>query len=102
MRKPGIKVQILEFDCTVRQLLSVLQEQARASHLEWAKTIRLSLAQTLCCRRRLEEHGVIKQYEARRAAPKIGIDVVASIHVTMERGPIRHRAPFRERIVELT
>ncbi|MEJ2768422.1 Lrp/AsnC family transcriptional regulator [Mycetohabitans sp. B46] len=85
----------------IRQFLSVLQEQARVSSFEPAKTIRLSLTQMLRRHRYPGELGVIRRYKARFAAPQLGIGVVAFVHLTMERGAIRNMARFRELIAEL-
>jgi DNA-binding Lrp family transcriptional regulator len=78
-----------------------LQEHGRASNLELAEAVRLSPAQTLRRHRRLEELGIIKRYETRLAADRLGFDVVAFIHVTMERGHIRDLAKFKELVAEL-
>lgn len=90
-----------ELDQIDRRILSFLQEHGRASNLELAEAVRLSPAQTLRRHRRLEELGIIKRYETRLAADRLGFDVVAFIHVTMERGHIRDLAKFKELVAEL-
>lgn len=90
-----------ELDQIDRRILSFLQEHGRASNLELAEAVKLSPAQTLRRHRRLEELGIIKRYETRLAADRLGFDVVAFIHVTMERGHIRDLAKFKELVAEL-
>lgn len=91
----------IELDQIDRRILGFLQEHGRASNLELAEAVRLSPAQTLRRHRRLEEMGIIKRYETRLAAERLGFDVVAFIHVTMERGHIRDLAKFKELVAEL-
>ncbi|MDN0082778.1 Lrp/AsnC family transcriptional regulator [Crenobacter sp. SG2305] len=91
----------VELDQIDRRILSFLQEHGRATNLELADAVRLSPAQTLRRHRRLEEIGIIKRYETRLCAEGLGFDVVAFIHVTMERGHIRDLAKFKELVAEL-
>jgi len=91
----------IELDQIDRRILSFLQEHGRATNLELADAVRLSPAQTLRRHRRLEEIGIIKRYETRLSAEGLGFDVVAFIHVTMERGHIRDLAKFKELVAEL-
>jgi DNA-binding Lrp family transcriptional regulator len=91
----------IDFDQIDRRILNFLQQHGRASNLELAEAVKLSPAQTLRRHRRLEELGVIKRYETRLSAENLGFDVVAFIHVTMERGHIRDLAKFKELVVEL-
>lgn len=90
-----------ELDQIDRRILSFLQEHGRATNLELAEAVKLSPAQTLRRHRRLEELGVIKRYETRLAADRLGFDVTAFIHVSMERGHIRDLAKFKELVAEL-
>ncbi|KZE25879.1 AsnC family transcriptional regulator [Crenobacter luteus] len=94
-------MQDIELDQIDRRILGFLQEHGRASNLELAEAVNLSPAQTLRRHRRLEEMGIIKRYETRLAAERLGFDVVAFIHVTMERGHIRDLAKFKELVAEL-
>lgn len=94
-------MQDLELDATDRRLLRHLQEHGRASNLELAEAVHLSPAQCHRRHRRLEEKGLIKRYEARLDAQRIGLGVVAFIHVTMERGHIREMPKFKQHIAEL-
>ncbi|MDN0077024.1 Lrp/AsnC family transcriptional regulator [Crenobacter sp. SG2303] len=91
----------IELDQIDRRILSFLQAHGRATNLELAEAVRLSPAQTLRRHRRLEEIGIIKRYETRLSAEGLGFDVVAFIHVTMERGHIRDLAKFKELVAEL-
>lgn len=83
------------------RLLAVLQEDGRASNLQLAQAINLSPAQTLRRHRRLEEMGLIRRYETRLDAGKLGFGVVAFIQVTMERGHMRELVRFKELVAKL-
>lgn len=82
-------------------MLEFLQHNGRASNLELAQAVGLSPAQ--CSRRhhRLEEAGVIARYEARLAAPAVGLQVVAFVHIGMERGHMRELKRFRQTVVQM-
>jgi len=91
----------LEFDRIDRKILAFLQGHGRASNLELAEAVGLSPAQCHRRHRRLEELGVIARYETRLDAAKLGLSVVAFIHVGMEKGHIRDLAKFTDVIVDL-
>ncbi|GAB3626659.1 AsnC family transcriptional regulator [Pandoraea terrae] len=91
----------IEMDRIDLRLLGVLQANGRVSNLELAEAIKLSPAQTLRRHRRLEEMGVIKAYETRLDAQALGLNVVAFIQVTMERGHIRDLEKFKSLVSEL-
>jgi Lrp/AsnC family leucine-responsive transcriptional regulator len=78
------------------RLLDHLQGHARASNLDLAEAASLSPAQCHRRHRRLEEAGFIARYETRLHAPRLGLTVVAFIHVSMERGHIREVQAFRD------
>ncbi|ALX15979.1 MAG: Lrp/AsnC family transcriptional regulator [Burkholderia sp.] len=84
-----------------RHLLSILQENGRASNLDLAKAVGLSPAQTLRRHRRLEEIGAIRRYETRLCPDTLGFGVTAFVHVTMERGHIRDLSKFQKLVSEL-
>lgn len=69
-----------EFDF---RILAALQRDGRLTNAELADRVGLSASQ--CSRRRsqLEADGVIASYHAALDAEKLGIDVVAFIHVTL-------------------
>ena len=83
-------------DATDRRILAHLQGHGRASNLELAEAVHLSAAQSNRRHRRLEERGYIRGYEARLDAERLGLGVLAFVHVTMERGHIREVVKFRD------
>ncbi len=91
----------LDFDRIDRKILGFLQDHGRASNLELAEAASLSPAQSHRRHRRLEEQGFIAGYETRLNAARIGLNVVAFIHVAMEKGHIRDLKSFTDAIVEL-
>jgi len=90
-----------ELDRIDRKILGFLQQHGRASNLELAEVAGLSPAQ--CHRRhhRLEQEGFIARYETRLNSYRVGLNVVAFIHVTMEKGHIRDLSKFTDVIVAL-
>ena len=85
-------------DATDRRILAHLQAHGRATNLELAEAVHLSPAQCNRRHRRLEERGYVKRYEARLDATKVGLGVLAYVHVTMERGHIREVVKFRDMV----
>jgi DNA-binding Lrp family transcriptional regulator len=86
----------LDLDRTDRRILAFLQDHGRASNLELAAAASLSPAQCHRRHRRLEEAGYIARYETRLAQARLGLTVVAFIHVAMEKGHIRELPKFNE------
>ena len=91
----------LDFDRIDRKILGFLQEHGRASNLDVAKAASLSPAQSHRRHRRLEEQGYIARYETRLNPARLGLSVVAFIHVGMEKGHIRDLKRFTDLIVHL-
>lgn len=91
----------LDLDRTDLRILDHLQGHARASNLELAKAASLSPAQSHRRHRRLEEAGFVVRYETRLNAARIGLTVVAFIHVSMERGHIRELQKFKDLLAGL-
>jgi Lrp/AsnC family transcriptional regulator, leucine-responsive regulatory protein len=89
-------LQDSELDATDRRILAHLQEHGRVSNLELAEAVHLSAAQCHRRHRRLEERGYVRRYEARLDATRLGLGVMAYVHVTMERGHFREVDKFRE------
>jgi DNA-binding Lrp family transcriptional regulator len=83
------------------RILDHLQGHARASNLELAQAASLSPAQCHRRHRRLEELGLIAGYETRLNAVRLGLQVVAFIHVAMERGHIREQQKFVDQVAHL-
>ncbi|MCW7538650.1 Lrp/AsnC family transcriptional regulator [Aquabacterium sp. A7-Y] len=90
-----------DLDRTDRKILAFLQEHGRASNLELAEQVSMSAAQVLRRHRRLEEAGVITRYETRLNPASLGLNVIAFIHVSMEKGHIRELPKFKDLIADL-
>ncbi|MFT6589349.1 MAG: DNA-binding Lrp family transcriptional regulator [Rhodoferax sp.] len=82
-------------------MLRHLQAHGRASNLELAEVAQLSPAQSHRRHRRLEELDFISRYEARLNPERLGLSVVAFIHVAMEKGHIREVRKFIDVIADL-
>ncbi|WGD29927.1 Lrp/AsnC family transcriptional regulator [Ancylobacter sp. WKF20] len=67
------------------RILRELQEDGRLTNQELSERIGLSPSPCLRRTRRLEEEGLIAGYEARLDASKLGLGVMAFIHVHLER-----------------
>lgn len=89
----------LDLDRIDRRILAYLQGHARATNLELAAAVNLSPAQCLRRHRRLEEQGYIGRYETRLKPDRLGLTVIAFIHVAMEKGHVRELPKFNEMIV---
>ena len=70
-----------ELDRTDRSMLYLLQEDGRISNTKIAE--RLSLSEAPCWRRRkrLEENGFIDNYQANLNREKLGLEVLALVHI---------------------
>ena len=91
----------LDLDRIDRRILEHLQGHARASNLELAAAASLSPAQCLRRHRRLEEAGFVGRYETRLNAARLGLTVVAFIHVSMERSHVRELQKFKDLLANL-
>lgn len=96
-----INVYDLDLDRIDRRILEHLQGHARASNLELAEAAGLSPAQCHRRHKRLEEAGYVNRYETRLNAARIGLTVVAFIHVAMERGHVRELQKFKDLLASL-
>lgn len=88
-----------ELDRTDRRILLTLQSQGRISNQALAAAVHLSAAQCNRRHRRLERLGYIKRYETRLDADRLGLGVLAYVHLTMERGQVKEVQQF-QRIIE--
>jgi DNA-binding Lrp family transcriptional regulator len=81
------------------QILDELQANARLSSADLAE--RVSLSTSPCWRRvkRLEEEGVIRSYQARLDPGKLGYQVTAFVHISLDKKDTRHLQEF-ERAVQ--
>ena len=68
-------------DETDRQILSILQQNARTSNAEIARQVAMAPSAVLERIRRLETRGVIQGYEARINPEALGLDVLAFVFV---------------------
>jgi DNA-binding Lrp family transcriptional regulator len=91
----------LDLDRTDLRILDHLQAHARATNMELAQAVSLSPAQSHRRHRRLEEAGFIARYETRLNAVRLGLTVIAFIHVSMERSHIRELDRFKELLAGL-
>jgi Lrp/AsnC family leucine-responsive transcriptional regulator len=75
----------MELDRYDRQILAALQEDGRISNQDLADRIGLSPSPCLRRVRALEEAGIIAGYRALLDARKLGLTLVALIHISMDR-----------------
>lgn len=87
-----------DIDDTDKQLLRLLQTQARMSITELAE--RVNLSATPCARRikRLEEAGIITGYHTQTDAQKIGYPLAVFIAISMDRHTADRFEHFEEKI----
>ncbi|TAK42683.1 MAG: Lrp/AsnC family transcriptional regulator [Betaproteobacteria bacterium] len=78
MQKPA-------FDRTDRQILEILQNDARLTNQQLAERVALSPSPCLRRVRALEEAGVIRQYVALLDPPKVGLGMLAYVTVKLEK-----------------
>jgi Lrp/AsnC family leucine-responsive transcriptional regulator len=75
----------MQLDRYDRQILEVLQQDGRISNQELAERISLSPSSCLRRVRTLEESGLITGYRALLDAKKLGLSLMALIHISMDR-----------------
>lgn len=80
-----ILAQLIKLDRYDRKILEILQEDGRISNQDLAE--RIGLSQSPCLRRVrvLEESGLITGYRALVDAKKLGLSLLALIHISMDR-----------------
>lgn len=88
----------VDIDATDKQLLRLLQTQARMSITELAEQVNLSA--TPCARRikRLEEAGIITGYHTQTDAQKLGYPLAVFIAISMDRHTADRFEHFEEKI----
>jgi len=91
----------MELDRYDRQLLAVLQQKGRISNQELAERIGLSPSPCLRRVRALEEAGLITGYHAVLDARKLGLTLLALIHISMDRHTPERFANFEARVAAL-
>ncbi|WP_370868226.1 Lrp/AsnC family transcriptional regulator [Sulfuriferula sp.] len=92
---------MMELDRYDRQLLAVLQQEGRISNQELAERIGLSPSPCLRRVRALEEAGLITGYHAVLDARKLGLTLLALIHISMDRHTPERFANFEARVAAL-
>ena len=75
----------MQLDRYDRQILEILQQDGRISNQELADRISLSPSSCLRRVRTLEESGLITGYRALLDARKLGLSLMALIHISMDR-----------------
>ena len=88
----------IDIDDTDKQILRLLQTQARMSITELAE--RVNLSATPCARRikRLEDSGIITGYHTQTDAQKIGYPLAVFIAISMDRHTADRFEHFEEKI----
>jgi Lrp/AsnC family leucine-responsive transcriptional regulator len=91
----------MELDRYDLRILEVLQEDGRISNQALAE--RIGLSQSPCLRRvrALEESGVISDYRALLDARKLGLSLLALIHISMDRHTPERFANFEATVSAL-
>lgn len=84
-----------------RRILSLLQENGRLSNLELADAIGLSPSPCLRRVRGLEERGLIVGYRALVDARKLGLNLMALVHISMDRHTPERFAHFEGQVAQL-
>jgi Lrp/AsnC family leucine-responsive transcriptional regulator len=82
-------------------ILQVLQEDGRISNQDLADRIKLSASPCLRRVRTLEESGLITGYRAFIDAKKLGLSLMALIHISMDQHTPERFANFEENIAQI-
>ena len=90
----------MELDRYDRQILEVLQQDGRISNQDLADRIGLSPSPCLRRVRALEESGLITGYRALLDARKLGLSLMALIHISMDQHTPERFANFEAQIGE--
>lgn len=84
-----------------RRILELLQQEGRLSNQELAERIGLSPSPCLRRVKALEEAGIIAGYRAMVDAKKLGLTLMALIHISMDRHTPERFANFEEKVAAL-
>jgi Lrp/AsnC family leucine-responsive transcriptional regulator len=84
-----------------RRILELLQREGRLSNQELAERIGLSPSPCLRRVRALEESGLISGYRAMLDAKRLGLSLMALIHISMDRHTPERFDNFEQRIRDL-
>lgn len=88
----------IELDDIDRQLLAILQEDARISHAELARRVNLSPPGLQKRIRKLEESGIISRYVTLLLPEAVGYDMLCFVQVTLQRHEPQAVRAFREAV----
>ena len=91
----------MKLDRYDRRILELLQREGRLSNQELAEQIGLSPAPCLRRVRALEESGLISGYRAMLDAKRLGLSLMALIHISMDRHTPERFEHFERAIREL-
>jgi len=88
----------MKLDRYDRRILELLQQDARLSNLELAERIGLSPSPCLRRVRALEAAGIIQGYRALLDAQRLGLSLMALVHISMDRHTPERFANFDNRV----
>jgi Lrp/AsnC family leucine-responsive transcriptional regulator len=91
----------MELDSYDVQILNILQNEGRISNQDLADRIRLSASPCLRRVRALEDAGLITGYRAFVEAKKLGLSLMALIHISMDQHTPERFSNFEEHIAEI-
>jgi Lrp/AsnC family leucine-responsive transcriptional regulator len=91
----------MTFDRYDRQILELLQENSQLSNQELAERIGLSPSPCLRRVRALEQGSVITGYRALVDARKLGLTLLALVHIAMDRHTTDRFANFEKQVARL-
>jgi Lrp/AsnC family leucine-responsive transcriptional regulator len=91
----------MQIDRYDRQILAILQADGRISNQDLADRIGLSPSPCLRRVRTLEESGLIAGYRAQLDAKKLGLTLMALIHISMDQHTPERFANFETQIAEI-
>ena len=91
----------MKLDRYDRRILELLQREGRLSNQELAERIGLSPSPCLRRVRALEESGLISGYRAMLDAKKLGLSLMALIHISMDRHTPERFDNFEQQIGDL-
>lgn len=91
----------MQLDRYDRQILAILQADGRISNQDLADRIGLSASPCLRRVRTLEESGLIAGYRAQLDAKKLGLTLMALIHISMDQHTPERFANFETQIADI-
>lgn len=91
----------MQLDAYDLQILRVLQENGRISNQDLAERVSLSPSPCLRRLRALEEAGLITGYRALLDAKKLGLSLMALIHISMDQHTPERFGNFEAKVAEI-